>query len=90
MRLSGAEAYAPIHQLLDEVLAAKPAEIVLDLTNLEFLNSSGINVLAKFTIAVRKEPGIKITVLGSQRIPWQGKSLPNLKKLHPALELSID
>lgn len=90
MRLSGAEAYAPIHHLLDEVLAAKPAEIVLDLTNLEFLNSSGINVLAKFTIAVRKEPGIKITVLGSQRIPWQGKSLPNLKKLHPALELAID
>jgi anti-anti-sigma factor len=90
MRLSGADAYAPIHRLLDEVLAAKPAEIVLDLTNLEFLNSSGINVLAKFTIAVRKEPGIKITVLGSQRIPWQGKSLPNLKKLHPALELAID
>lgn len=90
MRLSGADAYAPIHRLLDEVLASKPPEIVLDLTNLEFLNSSGINVLAKFTIAVRKEPGVKITVLGSQRIPWQGKSLPNLKKLHPALELAID
>jgi len=90
MRLSGAEAYAPIHQLLDETLAAKPEEIVLDLTNLEFLNSSGINVLAKFTIAVRKEPGVRITVLGSQRIPWQGKFFPNLKKLHPALELVID
>ena len=90
MRLSGTEAYAPIHALLDGFLAAKPTAIVLDLTNLEFLNSSGINVLAKFTIAVRKEPGISISVLGSQRIPWQGKSLPNLKKLHPALELQID
>jgi anti-anti-sigma factor len=90
MRLSGTDAYAQIHQLLDEFLAAKPKTIVLDLTNLEFLNSSGINVLAKFTIAVRKEPGISMTVQGSQRIPWQSKSLPNLKKLHPSLQLVID
>jgi hypothetical protein len=74
MRLSGTEAYAPINALLNEVLAAKPPQIVLDLTNLEFLNSSGINLLAKFTIAVRKETGVAMSVQGSNRIPWQGKS----------------
>ncbi|MDB6171987.1 MAG: hypothetical protein JWL59_1298 [Chthoniobacteraceae bacterium] len=90
MRLSGTEAYAPINELMDGVLSTHPSLIILDLTSLELLNSSGINLLAKFTIAVRKQPDIAIQVKGSNRIPWQGKSLPNLKKLHPALELVIE
>src|SRR4051795_12812770 len=90
MRLGGTESYEPINDLLTQALAANPTELTLDLTGLEFLNSSGINLLAKFTIAVRKQGGVALTVRGAQRIPWQGKSLPNLKKLHPALELQID
>lgn len=89
MRLSGTEAYVPIHELMANVLASKPKTIVLDLTELEFLNSSGINLLAKFTIEVRKQPDVGLMVKGSIRIPWQSKSLPNLKKLHPAAELVI-
>jgi len=90
MRLSGNEAYAPIQEMMDKMLESKPAKITLDLRNLEFLNSSGINLLAKFTINVRKNPGTALEVRGSTKIPWQGKSLQNLKKLHSAVNLIID
>lgn len=89
MRLSGTEAYAPILALMNDVLASGPETIVLDLTELEFLNSSGINLLAKFTIEVRNLGTLGLLVKGATRIPWQSKSLPNLKKLYPALELTI-
>ncbi len=89
MRLSGAEAYQPILDLMDEVLETDPEQIDLDLLELEFLNSSGINLLARFVIKIRKQIKAKISVKGSKRIPWQSKSLPNLKKLHPNLTLSV-
>ena len=89
LRLSGTDAYQPILELMQSVLAAKPQTLVMDLTQLEFLNSSGINLLAKFTIELRKQPEIGMKVLGSTRIPWQSKSLPNLQKLHKGVELVI-
>ncbi len=89
LRLSGTDAYQPILDLMQSVLAAKPQTLVMDLTQLEFLNSSGINLLAKFTIELRKQPEIGMKVLGSTRIPWQSKSLPNLQKLHKGVELVI-
>ncbi|ALG67208.1 slr1659 superfamily regulator [Beggiatoa leptomitoformis] len=84
-RLSGMEEYAPVVQLLDAVAAQNPPSITLNLRQLEFLNSSGINVLSKFMIKMRQKPDIQVVLLGSKKIPWQGKSLKNLQRLMPSL-----
>ncbi len=89
LRLSGTDAYQEILTMMQAVLADSPPMITMDLTQLEFLNSSGINLLAKFTIELRKHPDVAVKVLGSTRIPWQSKSLPNLQKLHKGVELVL-
>ncbi len=89
LRLGGADEYAPIVQLLEGAIASPPITLVLNLTELEFLNSSGINMLSKFVIKARQKDGVKITVRGSETIPWQSKSLKNLQRLMPSLVLEI-
>jgi len=89
-RLGGVAEYEPIVKLLDEAAAEHPEVLTLDLRELGFLNSSGINILSKFVIQIRKLGNLKLVVLGSKKIPWQGKSLVNLQRLMPNLELIIE
>ncbi|MEG4498137.1 hypothetical protein QUB05_13070 [Microcoleus sp. F10-C6] len=90
LSLSGPAEYAPIVQLLDEVANPEPPTITLNLKNLEFVNSSGISMLSKFVITVRKKKMIQLLVLGSKDVPWQQKSLKNLEKLLPTLKLELE
>ena len=89
LSLGGTPEYAPISQLLDEIIAQTPPTLTLNLTKLEFLNSTGISMICKFIIGLRKNPPGQVVVLGSNDIPWQGKSLKNLEKLLPNLQLEL-
>jgi hypothetical protein len=89
LRLSGSAEYAPIVQLLGSIASVEPAKITLNLQQLEFLNSSGINMLSKFIIEIRKKARVQMAVQGSQGIAWQGKSLKNLQRLMPQLQLEL-
>ncbi|OHE72342.1 MAG: hypothetical protein A2007_04775 [Verrucomicrobia bacterium GWC2_42_7] len=90
LRMGGVEEYASISSLLDDIFHSKPTTLTLDLKKLDFLNSSGISVLAKFVIAARKDGTVPLVIKGSSQIPWQGKSLPNLKKLYTSLQLTVE
>lgn len=90
LRLNGMEGYAPIIQLLDRLVDQEPPRLSLDLQKLEFLNSSGINVLSKFVIKVRQKGATQVLVIGTKDIPWQVKSLRNLQRLMPDLQLQLE
>lgn len=90
LRLNGMEQYNPIVDLLNQVAETNPEKIILNLRGLEFLNSSGINILSKFTINIRKKKTIQMVLQASDKIPWQGKSLKNLQRLLPSLQLEIE
>ena len=88
LRLNGLEEYKPILDVLNQGVDASNS-MQLDLSGLEFLNSSGIAMLSKFIINARGKDGFALTINGSAQIPWQGKSLKNLQRLWPSLELVI-
>ena len=90
LRLNGTAEYAPIAEFLDQTVPSGGGTVSWDLSRLEFLNSSGINMLYKFVIGLRKQGAVKMRVVGSSEIAWQAKSLANMQKFLPGLELSID
>ena len=89
LQLSGMNEYAPIMTLLDEVVNQEPPVLTLDLRKLEFLNSSGVNVLLSLVIKVRDKQTMQLIVEGSENISWQSRSLNNIKRLMPTAQLNI-
>jgi hypothetical protein len=90
LRLNGTNEYSPISELLDEIIEADPQKLILNVQELNFLNSSGISMLSKFVINVRKRQNIQMSVIGVKEIPWQSKSLKNLQRLMPSLILDLE
>lgn len=87
LRLNGMAEYAPIVDTLNAAVGGgRP--LTIDVSELEFLNSSGIAMMSRFVIESRNA-SLSLRVVASERIPWQGKSLRNLQRLMPTLELAF-
>ena len=89
LRLSGTEDYAPILNMLKETLINPAAPIVLDLRELNFLNSSGITMFSRFVMEARGHAGINLHFVASEAVPWHARSLRNLQRLMPALNIRL-
>ncbi len=89
LRLTNSEDYAPILELLEETLSNGSQMIVVDIRELDFLNSSGITMLSRFVIEVRGRMMAELRFLASKNISWHARSLTNLQRLMPALTISL-
>lgn len=88
LRLNGIEEYQPIMDLLLEA-AQQSHTCTIDLRELEFLNSSGISMLSMFVVKMRDSGERELTFIGSNKVLWQTRSLKNLKRLMPSLNIDL-
>jgi hypothetical protein len=75
--------------MLKDTLIIPVGPIVLDLRELDFLNSSGITMFSRFVIEARDHIGINLQFIASEAVPWQARSLKNLQRLMPSLNICL-
>ena len=88
LRLEGVTQYQPLMEMMLKAIDACPS-LILNLEELEFLNSSGISMLSMFVVKIRERADLQFTLRGSAKILWQTKSLRNLQRLMPSLKLEL-
>ncbi|MBF0099895.1 MAG: hypothetical protein HQK77_03215 [Desulfobacterales bacterium] len=91
--LRGKDGYTEISELFTKVLdqIPLPKKIILDIRDLEFLNSSGITTLGGFIIRLRNKGGIQLLIQCANKHSWQLRSMKGLQKLmSEGLELNFE
>lgn len=89
LRLQDKDEYREIFELLTRAANETTGlPLRLDMSDLVFLNSSGISSLSMFIIKMRKLDK-DISIKGSESIPWQIKSLQNFQKLYAKVEITF-
>ncbi len=88
LRLNGLKEYQPIMDLILEVIQPK-STLTINFSELEFLNSSGISMLSMLVVKVRQMANVHLILKGSSKILWQTKSLRNLQRLMPSIQLEF-
>ncbi|RKZ37521.1 MAG: hypothetical protein DRQ49_16115 [Gammaproteobacteria bacterium] len=91
--LNGAKEYEPILQLLNQAAEQQqPNSLTIDIRELKFLNSSGINMMTKFVINVSdiKSLELNLIVIAYKKIVWQEKLSKNLRRLMPTLLVKLE
>lgn len=92
LRLSGMQKYHEegFFDFLKNAVKASDTSINLDLTKLQYLNSSGVTAFSRFILELKKESLNPIKVIGNTEVSWQKKTLPNFPKLWNQVTLDFE
>jgi hypothetical protein len=88
MRLDSPEAYARAFAPVVASLA-EGSPVSIDLSQVVFLNSSGIRALADVILQAR-EKRCPVRLFGSAAVPWQKKLATSLTGLFPEIVVQLD
>ncbi len=85
------EDYGEIERLFEQVIAAAPPKITLDIRNLEYLNSSGIKTICVSLILEAADiEGLQMTILCSNHYTWQKETVPTFEDLMENMEIIFE
>ena len=81
--------YKEVQELLEHVARSPLARLEVDVVGLKMVNSSGLNTLSRFVLALRGKPGVGVTFHGSTEVVWHAKTLANMKHFLPAAQVVL-
>jgi hypothetical protein len=81
--------YAGLRELLAQILQISPPRLELDVRGLRMINSSALNTLSRFVLALRGKPGVRVTFHGSHDVAWHARTLANMKHFLPTAQVVL-
>lgn len=90
--LNGHKEYEPLLGFLKETVDQQSTNLTLDLRDLEFINSSGINTIMQFVTYIRdsKPTQFKFIVLVNKNNLFHRKLSANLQRLLSSLQVEFE
>ena len=88
MRLPSPVSYDQPFEPIKNGIEESSGTYTIDISNLEYLNSSGLTAFARLFILARTKD-IPLTIIGTENIPWQKSSIYSLKKLWDKITINL-
>ena len=89
LRLNSLEEFNKIKQFMLDVYELDSPYLIIDFSDLVFLNSAGINIMCQFVFEIKEKNIKKLKITGNGGILWQKKSIENLKRIWDQIEIEF-